>query len=182
MKVICHMWDVYFVMSAAPPFLNFVSHVVKTGIRRNVKFYPITMSKVVLASSTMWLFDVIKTVKSSTEHKKIKNILKRIQKSLSKAPKVTVTFQRSKTHPGFGPSSIQSWFGSMWLLVALPHQRKVVWVEIFLNSLQDLPKVVNSELDALSPFDLQNAFESWCRRLEQCVWSEEEYSEGMWML
>ena len=43
-------------MSVALPFVNYISHIVKTCIRRNVKPYPITMHKVVLMSSAdkMW--------------------------------------------------------------------------------------------------------------------------------
>ena len=54
--------DVYYVMSTALLFVNCVSHVVKTCIRRNRKSYPITTHKIVLTSSAMWLFDILKNV------------------------------------------------------------------------------------------------------------------------
>ena len=39
---------VHFVMPAARPFVNYISHIVQTSIRRNFQFYPITMHKIVL--------------------------------------------------------------------------------------------------------------------------------------
>ena len=42
------------------------SYFVKTYIRRNFKSYPITMHKLVLTSSSTWLFDVIKNMMPST--------------------------------------------------------------------------------------------------------------------
>ena len=55
------------------------------------------------------------------------------------------------THPPYSPR-----LGSMWFL-APPHQRKRR-VEIFPHSLQELGKALNSELNASSPSDSQNAF------------------------
>ena len=61
-----YMRDVYFVMSTVLLFVNCISHVVKTCIRRNCKSYPITTHKIVLTSSAMWLFDMLKNVMLST--------------------------------------------------------------------------------------------------------------------
>ena len=47
-------------MSTAPLVVNYGSHKLQTCIRRNVKFYPVTMHKIVLTSSAMWLFEMIK--------------------------------------------------------------------------------------------------------------------------
>ena len=55
-----------FVMSAVLPFVNYISHAVKTCIRRNFKSYPVTLNKIVLPPLSMWLFDVLKNVVSST--------------------------------------------------------------------------------------------------------------------
>ena len=57
--------DVRFVMSAALLFINYISHKVKTCVRRNFKSYPVTMNNIVLTSSALWLFDVIKNVMCS---------------------------------------------------------------------------------------------------------------------
>ena len=68
-RIICKLAitrDVKFVMSAALPFVNNISHIVKTCIRRNVRLYPSTMQKTALTTSAMWLFGVIKNVMSST--------------------------------------------------------------------------------------------------------------------
>ena len=88
------MRDVHFVMSAALPFVNYISHLVKTCIRRNFKSFPITIHKIVLTSSAMWLFDMIKNVMSTTVPEKKK---KRIPK-LSKAYETsfTVTFLKEQ--------------------------------------------------------------------------------------
>ena len=68
--------DVHIVMSTALPFVNCISLIVKTCIRRNFKSCPITMNKMVLTSSAMWLVDVIKDVMSLTvpERKKKKKM------------------------------------------------------------------------------------------------------------
>ena len=58
--------DIHFVMSVALPFVNYVSHTVKTCIKRNFKSYSVTMNKTVVTSLAVWLFDVIKNVMSST--------------------------------------------------------------------------------------------------------------------
>ena len=52
-------------MSTALLFVNCISHIVKTCIRRNCKSYPVTTHKIVLTSSTMWLFDILKNEMSS---------------------------------------------------------------------------------------------------------------------
>ena len=52
--------DVHFVMSAALAFVNYTSHIDKTCRKRNLKSYPITMNKIALTPSAMWLFDAIK--------------------------------------------------------------------------------------------------------------------------
>ena len=162
----------------ALPFVNhIISHVVKTYIRRNFQTYRITMHRIVLTSSAMWLFDVIKNVMSSTSSEK-----KEIPK-LSRAhkAKVIVTFPKEQLkHPGYGPSHLQSWFGSMRLLVVSLHQSMVGWVEF--SHIQGPVKAVNSELRALSPSDYQNASESWRKQLELCMRSGGWYFEGIWML
>ena len=58
--------DVHFVMSAALPFVTYISRIVQTCLRRNFKTYPLTMHKIVLTSSVMWLFDIIESVMSSS--------------------------------------------------------------------------------------------------------------------
>ena len=58
--------DVCFVLSAALSFVNYISRIVKTGMRGNFQSYPITSRKIVLTSSDVWLFDVIKNVMPST--------------------------------------------------------------------------------------------------------------------
>ena len=60
------MRDIHFVMSLALPYVNYMSHIVKTCVRRNFNSYHITMNKIVMTLSAMWLFDVIKNVMSST--------------------------------------------------------------------------------------------------------------------
>ena len=47
-----------------------MSHRAETCIRKNFKSYRITKHKIVLTSSAMWLFDVIKNVMSLTVHEK----------------------------------------------------------------------------------------------------------------
>ena len=42
------MRDVHFVMSATLRFVHYVSHIVKTCIRRNFKSYPITHGQIVV--------------------------------------------------------------------------------------------------------------------------------------
>ena len=63
---------------AALPFVNYVSQVVKTCIRRNFKSYPITLYKIILTSSTMRLSDVIKNEMSLT----VPELLKKKKKDL----------------------------------------------------------------------------------------------------
>ena len=60
--------NVRFVMSTALLFANYGNHrhIVKTCIRRNFQSYPITMHKIVLILSAMWLFDLTKSVLLST--------------------------------------------------------------------------------------------------------------------
>ena len=57
-------------MSAAVPFVNCISHMVKTCIRRNFKSHHITMLKIVLTSSSMWSFDAITSMLSTVPEKK----------------------------------------------------------------------------------------------------------------
>ena len=69
--------DVYYVMSATLSFVNHMSHIVETCIRRNFKSYPITLHNIVFSSSALCWFDLIKNVMLSTvpEKKRIKIIV-----------------------------------------------------------------------------------------------------------
>ena len=60
------MRDVQYVMSAALPCVNYVSHIVQICSRRNFKSDPITMHKVALTSSAVRLLDVVNDMMSST--------------------------------------------------------------------------------------------------------------------
>ena len=66
--------------------------VVKTCIRRNFEIYPITQRKIVLTSSAMWLFDVIKYVMLSAVHEKKMKKKKIPKPSKTNKAKIIVTF------------------------------------------------------------------------------------------
>ena len=68
-KIKLHTRDVQYVTSAVLPFVNYMSHVVKTCIRSNFKPYLIIMHKIVLTLSSMWLFDVVKNMSSTVPEK-----------------------------------------------------------------------------------------------------------------
>ena len=70
-------------------------------------------------------------------------------------PHIIESWLGEAKYPGSGPSPLQSWLGSMWLLVGPPHRRKVGWWIFSRN--QDLTKAVTSEHHALSLSDYQNA-------------------------
>ena len=59
---------------------------------------------------------------------------------------------------------------------------KEKWAGWKFSNIQDLAKVVGSELHALSSSNYQNVFESFRKQLEPCVQSGGEYFEIMWML
>ena len=108
------------------------------------------MNKIVLRSSTMWLFDVIKNVMSLTVPKKKKNHTHTKKQNLEKPTKPRLlTVPYGATRPGSGPSPSQSQLGSMRLFAVPLCQRKVDWAEIFPHLLQDLTKAINSEFQAL---------------------------------
>ena len=71
-------------------------------------------------------------------------------------PHIIESWLGEAKYPGSGPSPLQSWLGSMWLLVGPPHRRKVGWWIFSRN--QDLTKAVTSEHHALSLSDYQNGF------------------------
>ena len=70
------------------------------------------MNKIVLTSSAMWLFDVIKNVMSSNVQKKKE---KKKDPKAEQSPQSQGHYDLSKgaKHPGSGPSPLQSRLGSM---------------------------------------------------------------------
>ena len=104
----------------------------------------------------MWLVDVIENVMSSTVTGK-----KEEKNTDPKAERSPQSQGHCDLHPGSGPSPVQSQLGFMWLVV-VPSSSKKSWLGGNFPSfrIQDLAKVVNSELHTLSPPDYQNAFES----------------------
>ena len=69
--------DVHFVMSVALPFVNYISHIEKKLVSgESSKSHSSTMQKVVMVSSAMLLFEVIKNVMTSTVPEEKKSIPK----------------------------------------------------------------------------------------------------------
>ena len=174
-----HMGDVHFVMPAALPFVNYMSHITKTssGENQNLTILPCTkLSWPHQPCCLTWL----KIWGHQLCLKKMDPIAEQSPQSQGHCG-----LPLAAKHPGSGPYTPPPPPVPTWIHVTFfcsPSSKKVGVVENFLLSGFRTSQKQWIQSPTCRLHDYQNAFESWHRQLELCVRSGGVYVKGRWTL